>query len=105
MIGVPTLALFATGFLGVGVGLGVMWHHFALGWFISLCSKQTLEEAVERAGNHLTRRVERRDERERRRRILVENGHGWRARRERARIARAVISGRMAPPPARHLRQ
>jgi hypothetical protein len=70
------LALFASGFLGVGVGVGVMWHHFSLGWFISLCSQHTLEAAVESAEKHVTRRRERRHRREREKRILAENGHG-----------------------------
>ncbi|HEY7607398.1 MAG TPA: hypothetical protein VID07_11580 [Actinomycetes bacterium] len=68
------LAMYAGGFVVVGVAVGVGVHHFCLGWFISVLSKDTLEQAVRDAERHLTRRTQRRRTRERARRILAANG-------------------------------
>jgi hypothetical protein len=81
---VGTLVAFAVGFVGVGVGVGLGIYHFALGWFISHTSKETLEAAVDTAAKHLLRRTVRKH------------------RREQARHARAVMAG---DAPGRHLRQ
>lgn len=75
------VVLFWVSIAVVGVGgvvSGLVVYHCALGWFISRCSKETLESAVERAEVHCQRRAQRRHEAERRRRLLraagVESG-------------------------------
>lgn len=71
---VLSLVAFAAGFIGLGVGVGLAIYHFGLGWFISRTSRVSLELAIRSAERHLTRQVERRHGRERRRRVLVEAG-------------------------------
>lgn len=55
-----------------GVGSGLVAYHLGLGWFISRCSKETLEAAVGRAEVHCRRRAVRQQERARRGRLLAE---------------------------------